>query len=140
MLVPSTVVKDVEPPSWGGVRNHHAAVITAMLVTTLTTARIHASLGAREGGADEVHAACSGAVGETTEVIALYSAATTVSCVAPAAVACGAVVLQVTLPAVLVQLYQDPPEASCTLTVLVVVGAIVNATWSRFVGVVEFRV
>ena len=128
MLVPSTVVKDVEPPSWGGARNHHAAVITAMLVTTLTTARIHPSLRARAGGAHEVHAACSGRVGETTEVIARYSAATTVSCVAPAAVACGAVVLQVTLPALFVQLYHDPADASCTFTVLAAVGAIVNAT------------
>ena len=48
--------------------------------------------------------------------------------------------LQVTLPAAFAQLYQEPPDASCTLSVLAVVGAIVNATWSRLVGVVVLRV
>ena len=62
------------------------------------------------------------------------------SCVAAAAVAWGDVVLQVTLPAEFVQLYQEPPDASWTFTVLAAAGAMVNATWSRFVGVVEFSV
>ena len=69
-----------------------------------------------------------------------YWAATTVSCVAAAAVACGDVVLQVTLPAEFEHEYHEPPEASCTFTVVVVVGEIENATWSRFVGVVELSV
>ena len=46
--------------------------------------------------------------------------------------------LQVTLPAAFVQLYHVPAAASCALTVLAAVGEIVNATWSRFVGVVAF--
>ena len=45
---------------------------------------------------------------------------------------------QVTLPAAFVQLYHEPPEANCTLTVLAAVGAIVKATWSTLVGVVAF--
>jgi hypothetical protein len=69
-----------------------------------------------------------------------YCVATTVSCVAAATVAWGEVVLQVTLPAAFAQLYHDPPAASCALTVVAAVGAIVKATWSRFVGVVAFNV
>ena len=48
--------------------------------------------------------------------------------------------MQVTLPAAFAQLYHDPPVASCALTVVAAVGAIVKATWSRFVGVVAFNV
>ena len=57
-----------------------------------------------------------------------YCTATTVSCVAAATVACGAVVLQVTLPAALAQVYHEPAAANCTFTVEAAVGAIVNAT------------
>jgi hypothetical protein len=65
-----------------------------------------------------------------------YWVATTVSWVAAAAVACGDVVVQETLPAVFVQAYHDPPDASWTLTVAVVVGLIVNVTVSMFCGFV----
>ncbi|HET7743798.1 MAG TPA: hypothetical protein VFK76_03580, partial [Gaiellaceae bacterium] len=57
-------------------------------------------------------------------IAARYCAATTVSWVAAATVAWGEVVLHVALPAAFAHVYHDPPEASCTLSVLVVVGEI----------------
>jgi hypothetical protein len=68
-----------------------------------------------------------------------YWVATTVSWVAAAAVACGDVVVQETLPAVFVHEYHDPPDASWILTVDVVVGLIVNVTESMFCGFVALR-
>jgi hypothetical protein len=56
-----------------------------------------------------------------------------------AAVACGDVVAQVTLPAELTHEYHAPPDTSCAFTVPVV-GAIVNATWSTFCGFAAFSV
>jgi len=60
--------------------------------------------------------------------------------VAVATVAWGEVVLQVMLPAAFAHVYHDPAAASWILTTLAAVGAIVNATASRFVGVVAFKV
>jgi hypothetical protein len=60
--------------------------------------------------------------------------------VAAATVAWGEVVLQVTLPAAFAHVYHEPAAASWILTTLAVVGAMVNATESRFVGVVAFKV
>jgi hypothetical protein len=57
-----------------------------------------------------------------------------VSWVAAAAVACGDVVVQETLPAVFVHEYHEPPDASWTLIVDVVVGLMVNVTASMFCG------
>jgi len=68
-----------------------------------------------------------------------YWVATTVSWVAAAAVAWGDVVAQDTLPAVFVQEYHDPPDASWTLKVDVVVGLIVNVTESMLCGFEELR-
>ena len=47
--------------------------------------------------------------------------------------------MQLTLPELLLHVYQLPPEVSCTFTVPAVVGAIVKVTESRLVGVVAFR-
>ena len=70
MLVPSTVVKDVEPPSGGGARNHHAEPRTATVARALTTVRTYgASLRDRIGGAAWIRAADSLTVGETTVAI-----------------------------------------------------------------------
>jgi hypothetical protein len=71
--------------------------------------------------------------------VCAYCEATTFNEVAAAAVACGDVVAQLTLPDVFVQEYQEPPEASWTFTELAVVGLIVNETESRFAGFEEFR-
>jgi len=60
--------------------------------------------------------------------------------VAAATVAWGDVVSQVTLPAAFAHVYHDPAGASWISTTLATVGAIVNATESRFVGVVAFKV
>ena len=68
-----------------------------------------------------------------------YWAATTVSWLTAAAVACGEVVAHVTLPAGFTHEYHEPPETTCTLTVPLV-GAIVNATWSTFCGFAAFSV
>ena len=70
---------------------------------------------------------------------ARHCAATTVSCDAARAVACGEMVGHETVPAVFVQEYQVPPLASCTLTAVVVTGAIVKVTELTFVGVVASR-
>jgi hypothetical protein len=69
----------------------------------------------------------------------VYWVATTVSWVAAAAVACGDVVVQDTLPAVFVHEYHDPPAASWILTVVAAVGLIVNVTESMFCGFDAFR-
>jgi hypothetical protein len=63
--------------------------------------------------------------------------ATTVSCVAAATVACGDVVVQLTLPDVLVHAYQLPPDASWIFTVPADVGEMVKVTESMLAGVVE---
>jgi len=60
--------------------------------------------------------------------------------VAAATVAWGEVVLQVMLPAAFAHVYHDPAAASWILTTLAAVGAIVNVTASRFVGVAAFKV
>lgn len=62
------------------------------------------------------------------------------SWVAAAAVAWGEVVVQETLPEVLVHEYHEPPEASCTFTVAAVVGLIVKLTASMFCGFVASSV
>jgi hypothetical protein len=77
--------------------------------------------------------------GHTEERGCSYCEATTLREVAAAAVACGDVVAQVTLPDEFVQLYHVPPVASWTFTVVAAVGLIVNVTESRFVGVVASR-
>jgi hypothetical protein len=56
------------------------------------------------------------------------------SAVAAAAVACGDVVAQLTLPDVFVHEYHEPPDASWIFTVLAVLGLIVNVTESTFAG------
>jgi len=127
MLVPSTVANEVEPPSWGGARSHQATATTAMLIARLAAARTLRSVRERAGGVDRVHAAASATASWETEAIRYWDA-TTVNWVAATAVACGAVVLQVTLPAAFAHVYQEPPAASCAFTVAAAAGEIVNAT------------
>ena len=128
MLVPSTVTKDVEPPSAGGATSHQAALRQASATRSQIVAATRSWLGAarRTDGATcgrAIHSMLVRAITATD-----YCVATTVSCVAAATVARGEVVLQVTLPAALAHVYHDPPAASCALTVVAAVGAIVNAT------------
>ena len=127
MLVPSTTTNAVAPPSCCGASSHQAAPRTTSVDSTLVTTRepLLAELWGCWGGAAS---ATAPAFTTMDPVIAPYCAATTVSCVAAAAVACGEVVLHVALPATFVQLYHTPAAASWTLSVLVVVGARVNAT------------
>ena len=124
MLVPSTTTNEVEPPNCGGASRTQAVPRRASVNARLATGR-NLDRAARRGGGECAAASRAARVDPLT---APYCAATTVSCVAAAAVACGAVVLQVTLPAAFAQLYQEPAAASCTLSVLAVVGAIVKAT------------
>lgn len=127
MLVPSTTTNAVEPPSWGGASSAQAAPRTTSVIARLVAGRSQrwAERLARWGDAACAAAPTPARVDPRTPS---YCAATTVSCVAAAAVACGDVVLQVTLPAVFAQVYHEPAAASCTLSVLAVVGAIVKAT------------
>src|SRR5574340_286763 len=143
MLVPSTSTNEVRPPSGGGAATHHRPPRSRAVVTSQRTSRVRESSRGPSAGARTDGAAGSCAVRSMLAraiIAAGYWAATTVSCVAATAVACGDVVLQVTLPAAFAHVYHEPAGASCTLSVLVVVGEIVNATWSRLVGVVAFSV
>ncbi len=118
---------DVEPPSCGGASRSQAeprrATVSARVARGRTLERVVRT--ARRGGGACAAASNGARVAPRTRP---YCAATTVSCVAAAAVAWGEVVVQVTLPAAFAQEYQEPAAASCTLSVVAVVGAIVNAT------------
>jgi hypothetical protein len=99
---------DVRPPSCGGARYHHDAPTTATVSTIPTALTIRRRI--------------------------VYWVATTVSWVAAAAVACGDVVVQETLPEVFVHEYHEPPDASWIFTVVAAVGLIVKVTESMFCG------
>ena len=84
--MPNVTAYEVLPPSCGGARYHHDAPRMAIVTSPPTALTIRGRIG--------------------------YWVATTVSWVAAAAVACGDVVVQDTLPAVFVHEYHDPPDAS----------------------------
>ena len=128
MLVPSTTTNAVDPPSCGGASSHQAAPRTASVRATPVASRSRSLVQRWSCWGSATCVAAAPALTRVDPLTASYCAATTVSCVAATAVACGVVVLQVALPAAFVQVYQEPAAASCTLSVLVVVGAIENAT------------
>jgi hypothetical protein len=98
------------------------------------------SVGGQAADARPANRAAFGAAGALTSLRRIaYWVATTVSWVAAAAVACGDVVVQETLPAAFVHEYHEPPDASWIFTVVAAVGLIVNVTESMFCGFAASR-